>query len=77
MQNQQPLLSTDLKRDARFSGVAFGDKSLTESVAAYEARLIRQALEKNDWNRSQAARQLRLPVQTLHYKMIKLGIVKF
>jgi len=42
----------------------------------YEARLIRQALEANDWNQSQAARQLRIPVQTVHYKMNKLGIVK-
>lgn len=50
--------------------------SLAESVATYEAKLIRQALAAANWNQSQAARQLRLPVQTLQYRMHKLGIVK-
>ena len=51
-------------------------KSLSDSVAQYETQLIRKVLEANDWNQSQAARQLRIPVQTLHYKMNKLGIEK-
>jgi DNA-binding NtrC family response regulator len=51
-------------------------KSLPERVVEYEAQLIRRALEANDWSQSQAARQLRIPVQTLHYKMKKLGIEK-
>ncbi len=50
--------------------------SLVESVAVYEAKLIRQALAAANWNQSQAARQLRLPVQTLQYRMHKLGISK-
>jgi len=50
--------------------------ALPDHVAAYEARLIRQALEANAWSQSQAARQLKIPVQALHYKMNKLGIAK-
>ncbi|MCK6557636.1 sigma-54-dependent Fis family transcriptional regulator [candidate division KSB1 bacterium] len=50
--------------------------SLAENVAAYEAKLIREALASANWNQSQAARQLRMPVQTLQYRMHKLGIVK-
>ncbi len=74
------ILPHDLKQD--FKEHQCGQQalpvsqSLSESVAAYEAKLIRQALAAADWNQSQAARQLRLPVQTLQYRMHKLGIVK-
>ncbi len=51
-----------------------GFSSLTESLAVYEAQLIRQALSQHRGNQSQAARHLRIPVQTLQYKMKKLGI---
>ena len=49
-------------------------QSLAESVAEHEAQRIRQALAANDGNQSRAARALKLPVQTLRYKMQKLGI---
>jgi len=49
-------------------------QSLAESVAEHEAQRIRQALAANDGNQSRAARALKLPVQTLRYKMEKLGI---
>ncbi len=47
----------------------------SQSVAAFEAHLIREALEANDWNQSQAAKQLKIVVTTLHYKMRKLNIL--
>ena len=52
------------------------DQSLAEKVTAYEARLIRRALAENGWNQSRAARALKIPVQTLHYKMEKMKIKK-
>jgi transcriptional regulator with GAF, ATPase, and Fis domain len=52
------------------------NKSLQEHLAEVEEQLIRQALLTNDWNQSQAARALKIPEQTLRYKMGKLGIVK-
>lgn len=52
------------------------NKSLSESVAEYEAKLIRQALIENNWNQSKAARVLKVSEQTIRYKMGKLRIVK-
>jgi DNA-binding NtrC family response regulator len=46
----------------------------TENAAEFEAQLIRHAVAANGWNQSQAARELRIPVQTLQYKMKKLGL---
>jgi transcriptional regulator with GAF, ATPase, and Fis domain len=51
-------------------------KSLSECVEEYERQLIRKVLHEQDWNQSQAGRVLKIPVQTLRYKMNKLGIVK-
>ena len=52
------------------------NKSLQEHLAEIEEQLIRQALLTNEWNQSQAARALKIPEQTLRYKMGKLGIAK-
>jgi transcriptional regulator with GAF, ATPase, and Fis domain len=49
-------------------------KPLNETLEAYEAQVIRQALIANNWNQSQTARQLKIAEQTLRYKMGKLGI---
>ena len=74
------ILPPDIKKELQHTSSAIEepaiDQALPDRVAEYEARLIRQALENNEWNQSQAARQLRIPVQTLHYKMNKLGIAK-
>jgi transcriptional regulator with GAF, ATPase, and Fis domain len=51
-------------------------KSLSESIDEYEERIIRAALIRFDWHQSKAARSLKIPVQTIHYKMKKLGIKK-
>jgi transcriptional regulator with GAF, ATPase, and Fis domain len=51
-------------------------RSLNESLAEYEEKLIRQALMDNHWNQSRAARALRVSEQTLRYKINKLGISK-
>lgn len=48
--------------------------SLGEQVDAYEANLIRLALKNNNWSQTRAARALKIPVQTLHNKMVKLKI---
>ena len=48
--------------------------SYAERMDDYEALIIRQALEENGWSQSRAARALRMPVQTLHNKMIRLKV---
>jgi transcriptional regulator with GAF, ATPase, and Fis domain len=48
--------------------------SLADQVAAFEANLIRQMLAKHQWRQTPAARELKIPVQTLHNKIKKLKI---
>ncbi len=49
--------------------------SLNERLSDYEEQLIRQALVTNNWNQSKAAQSLKIPEQTLRYKMEKLKII--
>jgi len=51
-------------------------KALQESLAEYEAQLIRQALTDNDWNQRKAARALQISEGTIRYKIEKLDIAK-
>ena len=57
---------------ASFDTPASGD--LKASLQQYEAGLIRGALERAGWNRTEAAAALGLPVRTLSHKMKKLGV---
>jgi DNA-binding protein Fis len=50
------------------------DKTLDEYVTEFEARIIRQTLERCDGNKSKAARRLGLRPNTLHYKLERYGI---
>ena len=50
--------------------------SLPDSLSLMEAQLIREALIQNNWNQSKAAQTLKIPEQTLRYKMQKLHIKK-
>ena len=45
-------------------------------VQQYEAKILREALELTDWNRTEAAEQLGMPVRTVSYRMRVLGIKK-
>lgn len=47
---------------------------LAEETSAYEARVIREALERHAWHRGAAARELRIHKATLFKKIRKLGI---
>ena len=49
-------------------------KSLNERLTEQEELIIRQALEENGWNQSQAARSLKTTEQLIRYRMKKLGI---
>jgi DNA-binding NtrC family response regulator len=49
---------------------------ITGEKEDFEKRIILDALRANDFNRSRAARALRLPVETLRYRMKKYGIKK-
>ena len=74
------ILPDDLKDEMRQVKFVYDEnsisKSLADQLAEYEETLIRQALTTHNWNQSRAARSLRIPVQTIRYKMSKLGIKK-
>ncbi len=73
------IMPEDLRKEMRKLRHVHDDdrdvtQSLAESMAEFESRIIRSALQKHDGNQSQAARALKIPVQTLRYKIKKLGI---
>ncbi|MCG8603716.1 sigma-54 dependent transcriptional regulator, partial [bacterium] len=73
------ILPQELRREVK--KLVIGDdlyetKSLNERLAEYERKLICEALSESQWNQSQAARVLKMPVQTIRYKINKLGIEK-
>ena len=50
------------------------EQNLEELVAEFESRIIRQALERCDGNKSKTARILGLRANTLHYKLERYGL---
>ncbi len=50
------------------------DKPLNDLLSQYEKKIISQSLFNNDYNISKTAKKLKIPRQTLYYKMDKLGI---
>ena len=49
-------------------------RNLVEAVEAFERSLILDALEKSDWNKTQAARHLGVTRRILSYKVTTLGL---
>jgi len=52
------------------------DGPVRDSVRDYETSKLREVLVATRWNRSEAARQLAMPVRTLSYRMKVLGLKK-
>ncbi|URT69722.1 sigma 54-interacting transcriptional regulator [Cytobacillus firmus] len=52
------------------------NKSLTQMIEQYEARVIRQTLQKLDGNKTRTAKMLGLSVRNLYYKLEKFEIAK-
>lgn len=50
------------------------DQSLANRLNTFEKKIILEALNENDWNQSQVARELEVSEQTIRYKIKKLGI---
>jgi transcriptional regulator with GAF, ATPase, and Fis domain len=49
-------------------------QSLSDRISGFEEKIIRETLIANDWNQSRAARELKISVQALRYKISRLGI---
>ncbi len=50
--------------------------SLKDRLKASEEKILREALDANDWNQSKAARELDISEQVMRYRMKKLGVVR-
>lgn len=50
--------------------------SIKEKLRRYETKLLMDALEANDWNQTQTAKSLGMPLRTLVHKMQSLGLKK-
>ena len=74
------LLPPDLRKEYRKIKAAgeswLVPRSLNEMLTEYEEEIIRKTLDECDWNQSKAARILKVSLQTIRYKIQKLGIVK-
>ena len=51
-------------------------RPLNDMLSEVEEQRIREALERFQWNQSEAARALHISERSMRYKMIRLGIVK-
>jgi len=60
----------------QIAAVSNNSRNLVEAVEAFERSLILDALEKSDWNKTQAARVLGVTRRILSYKVTTLGIDK-
>jgi DNA-binding NtrC family response regulator len=72
--NELPPALTAVSPRANAMQVDMPDTGI--SLEAVEKELIRRALEKFDWNQSQAARYLDISRKTLIYRMEKHGLLR-
>jgi transcriptional regulator with GAF, ATPase, and Fis domain len=73
------ILPPDLRKDFEANKDSISRKTirpLQESIAKFERKIIRQALEVNNWNQSETARHFQISEGTLRYKLKKLNIYK-
>ncbi|WP_255233974.1 sigma-54 interaction domain-containing protein [Bacillus altitudinis] len=54
----------------------FEGETLSEAVEAFEAQLIKQTLEKHQFNRTKTAKTLGISIRNLYYKMDKYHLAK-
>jgi DNA-binding NtrC family response regulator len=76
MNNQATALHTNPTQLQSLPGMteAPANQTYRERVAAYERGLILEALAASHGNQTRAARELKIPLRTLVYKLRALGI---
>lgn len=53
------------------------DADLSQVISKIEVEMLRRALEKTSWNKSEAARLLGIPEPTIRYKVKKYGLFPY
>ena len=74
--NLPPALRTGQFDESPFEPEEPGRRTLAEMLAAYERRLLEDALRRHDGNQSAAGRELGISPRMMCYKMAKAGISK-
>lgn len=69
-------LASDFKEFTSTSASPEWEHSLTEKLQSYEEQVIRKALEECNWNRSRAAKLLKISESNMRFRMAKLNITK-
>ena len=64
------------RRRPRPRGRRRAGAEIKDRLRRYEAELLLEALRQNDWNQTQTAAALNMPLRTLVYKMRTLGLRK-
>ncbi len=73
--NLPPQLQADEYAEEPFGGGPGAGETLAEQLAAYERRVLADAIRRNGGNRSAAGRQLGVSPRMMNYRLTKLGIV--
>ena len=72
--NLPPQLQSDEYAESPFGKESGESETLAEKLAAYERRVLQEAIRRNDGNRSAAGRQLGVSPRMMNYWLSKLGI---
>ncbi len=72
--NLPPQLQSDEYAESPFGKESGESETLAEKLAAYERRVLQEAIRRNDGNRSAAGRQLGVSPRMMNYRLSKLGI---
>ncbi|EIL86418.1 sigma-54-dependent Fis family transcriptional regulator [Bacillus sp. FSL R5-0820] len=66
----------DEKEQQELAVSQFEGETLSDAVEAFEAQLIKQTLEKHQFNRTKTAKTLGISIRNLYYKMDKYQLAK-
>ncbi|MGD6975995.1 sigma 54-interacting transcriptional regulator [Bacillus altitudinis] len=64
------------KEQQELAVIQFEGETLSDAVEAFEAQLIKQTLEKHQFNRTKTAKTLGISIRNLYYKMDKYQLAK-
>lgn len=67
-------LPLEIIQNSKITKYEIGSKSLNEILADLEIQLLKEALQKSNYNKTHAAKLLKIPLNTLRSKLEKYGI---
>ena len=73
--NLPPQLQTEEYAETPYGSGDGAHETLAEKLAAYERRVLEEAIRRHNGNRSAAGRQLGVSPRMMNYRLSKLGIV--